>query len=99
MNISDADFMTNAQLEAAIGDRAGSPAELAAAVEVNAEARLRSLQFSLLGLAGLALLAIVPAGRMPARLQDGLPEQLEPDDPDALDPDALDTTQESNREQ
>ena len=88
VNISDADFMTNAQLEAAIGDRAGSPEELAAAVEVNADARLRSLQLSLLGLAGLALLAIVPAGRMPKRLQGELPEQMEPDDPDALDLDS-----------
>lgn len=84
VNISDADFMTNAQLEAAIGDRVGSPEELAAAVEVNEDARLRSLQLSLLGLAGLALLAIVPAGRMPKRLQGELPEQMEPDDPDAL---------------
>ncbi|MFJ6418441.1 MFS transporter [Paeniglutamicibacter sp. NPDC091659] len=88
VNISNADFMTNAQLEAAIGERAGSPEELAAAVEVNADARLRSLQLSLLGLAGLALLAIVPAGRMPKRLQGELPEQMEPDDPDALDLDS-----------
>ena len=94
VNISDADFMTNAQLEAAIGERAGSPEELAAAVEVNADARLRSLQLSLLGLAGLALLAIVPAGRMPKRLQGELPEQMEPDDPDALDLDSPEATKE-----
>ncbi|MGL3807705.1 MFS transporter [Paeniglutamicibacter sp. R2-26] len=98
VNISDADFMTNAQLEAAIGERAGSDAELAAALEVNADARLRSLQLSLLGLAGLALLAIVPAGRMPRHLQDGLPEQLEPDDLDALDIDGPETTTEATKE-
>lgn len=57
---------------------------------VNAEARLHSLQISLLGLAGLALLAIVPAGRMPKRRHDGLPEQMEADDPDALALDELD---------
>ena len=95
VNISDVDFMTNAQLEAAIGDRAGSPEELAAAVEVNADARLRSLQLSLLGLAGLALLAIVPAGRMPKGLQGELPEQMEPDDPDALDLDSPEATKEN----
>ena len=92
VNISDANFMTNEQVEATIGDRAGSPAELAAAVEVNAEARLRALQYSLLGLAGLALLAIVPAGGMPGRMRGDLPEQLEPDDPDALELDATDNT-------
>lgn len=85
VNISDADFMTNAQLEAAIGDRTANADELAAAIEVNEEARLVALKVSLLGLAGLALLAIVPAGRMPGRMKGDLPEQLEPDDPDALD--------------
>ncbi len=92
VNINDADFMTDAQLEALLGDRAGSPAELAAAIDVNAEARLRSLQISLLGLAGLAMLAIVPAGRMPGKRPGDLPKQLEPDDPDALDLDTEPTT-------
>lgn len=92
VNLSDANFMTNAQLEDSIKDRAGSPEELAAAVDVNAEARLHSLQISLLGLAGLAMLAIVPAGRMPKRRQDELPEQMEPDDPDALDLEAVETS-------
>jgi hypothetical protein len=92
VNLSDANFMTNAQLEDSIKDRAGSPEELAAAVDVNAEARLHSLQISLLGLAGLAMLAIVPAGRMPKRRQDELPEQMEPDDPDELDLDAVETS-------
>lgn len=59
---------------------------------VNAEARLRALQYSLLRLAGLALLAIVPAGGMPGRMRGDLPGQLEPDDPDALDLDPADTT-------
>jgi MFS family permease len=94
VNINDADFMTNEQLEAALGDLVGSPAELAAATEVNAEARLRALQISLLGLSGLALLAIVPAGRMPGRMKGDLPEQLEPDDPDAL-PDEPTTSREA----
>ncbi|MDD0857871.1 hypothetical protein NHF46_09090 [Arthrobacter alpinus] len=38
----------------------------------------------------MALLAIVPAGRMPKRRQDGLPEQMEADDPDALALEELD---------
>ena len=51
---------------------------------MNAEARLRALQISLLGLAGIARSAIVPAGRMPGRLAGDLPERLEPDGPDAI---------------
>ena len=98
VNINEANFLTNEQLEATLGERVGSPAELAAAIEVNAEARLRALQYSLLGLAGLALLAIVPAGGMPARMRGDLPEQLEPDDPDALDLDSTTTTTQGRAE-
>lgn len=85
VNINDADFLTNAQLEAVLEDTTASPVEIDAAIEINEEARLRSLQISLLGLAALALLAIVPATRMPGRIAGELPEQVEPDDNDAID--------------
>lgn len=39
------------------------------AIAVNEEARLQALKISLLGLAVLALLGIVPAARMPDRLR------------------------------
>ena len=60
-------------------------AEVDAAVAINEEARLHALKVSLLGLAGLALLAIVPATRMPGRIRGELPEKLEPDDNDDID--------------
>lgn len=84
VNIDEANFITNSQLKEVLEGTSATPAEVDAAVELNAEARLRALQVSLLGLAGIALFAIVPAGRMPGRLAGDLPERLEPDDPDAI---------------
>lgn len=85
VNINEADFLTNPQLEAVLEDTSATPTEVAAAIEVNEEARLRALQLSLLGLAMLALLAIVPALRMPGRIAGELPEKLEPDSNDDID--------------
>lgn len=85
VNINEADFLTNAQLEAVLAETSASASEAAAAIEINEEARLQALKISLLGLAGLALLAIVPATRMPGRIRGELPEQIEPDDPDQID--------------
>lgn len=85
VRISEADFLTNPQLEAVLSSTSASESEIATAIEINEDARLRSLQVSLLGLALLALLAIVPATRMPGRIDGELPEQLEPDNPDEID--------------
>lgn len=85
VNINEADFLTNAQLEAVLADTSATDAEAAAAIAINEAARLLSLKISLLGLAGLALLAIVPATRMPGRIAGELPDQVEPDDPDQID--------------
>jgi MFS family permease len=85
VNINDADFLTNAQLEAVLDDTSASPVEVGAAIAINEDARLRALQISLLGLAGLALLAILPATRMPGRIAGELPHRVEPDDNDDVD--------------
>lgn len=93
VNIDEADFMTNSQLEAALEATSATDAEVAAAVAINEDARLQSLKVSLLGLALLALLAIFPALRMPGVRKGDLPEKLEPDDGDPIDevddPDAV----------
>jgi hypothetical protein len=51
-------------------------AQVEEAIAINADARLRALQISLLGLAGVALLAIVPAGRMPDFSAGDIPAEL-----------------------
>jgi MFS family permease len=100
VNIDDANFLTNEQLEDVLESTSASDAEVDAAIAINEEARLRALQISLLALAGLALLGIVPATRMPRRIAGELPEQVEPDDNDTIDvtvplnPDAAEETKE-----
>lgn len=85
VNIDNADFLTNGQLEEVLAGTSATETEAAAAMEINEAARLRALQLSLLALAGLALLAIVPATRMPGRIAGELPARLEPDDNDLID--------------
>lgn len=85
VNINEANFLTNEQLKGVLAGTSATPTEAAAALQINEDARLRALQISLLGLAALALLAIVPATRMPGRIGGELPETLEPDDPDDID--------------
>ncbi len=70
VNLNDANFITNDQLKSVLSETTATPAQVDAAVDINADARLRALNISLLGLAGLSLLAIVPAGRMPGRRDD-----------------------------
>ncbi|WP_461473860.1 MFS transporter [Microbacterium sp. HJ5] len=85
VNFDNADFLTNSQVEAFLESTSATSAEAAAALVINEEARLHALKVSLLGLAALALLAIVPATRMPGRIAGELPERVEPDDNDAID--------------
>lgn len=85
VNLDNVNFITNDQLEGVLSQTGASADEVDEAVRINEEARLRALQISLLGLAALALLALVPATRMPDKGMDELPEKLEPDDPDAIE--------------
>lgn len=65
VNLDNADFITNDQLKGVLGETSASPAEVDAAVVVLEDARLDSLQLTLMLLAALALLALVPAGGIP----------------------------------
>ena len=65
VNLDNADFITNDQLKGVLEQTSATPAEVDSAVEVLSNARLDALQLTLMLLAALALLAIVPAGGMP----------------------------------
>lgn len=65
VNLDRADFITNEQLKVVLEETGATPAEVDAAVEVLSDARLDSLRITLMLLAALALLAIVPAGGIP----------------------------------
>jgi predicted MFS family arabinose efflux permease len=58
-------FVSNDRLESVIAGTTATPQQKAEALRVNTEARLRALKIGLLIMACLALLAILPAGRLP----------------------------------
>jgi hypothetical protein len=74
--LDSVNFVTNDHLRVFLGNTTATQAQMDAAVQVNEDARLRALKISILGLAAIALLAIIPAGRMPNFLPGGLPQDL-----------------------
>ncbi|WP_229166408.1 MFS transporter [Bradyrhizobium altum] len=65
VDLDNINFVSNERLQTVLASTSASPAQVAEAVRVNSEARLRALKIGLLLMAGLALLAIIPAGRLP----------------------------------
>lgn len=72
VNLDDVNFVPNDALVETLSATTATPAQVEEAVRINTEARIRALRTSLLVLAALALLAIVPAGRMPGAVPDEL---------------------------
>jgi predicted MFS family arabinose efflux permease len=66
-------FVSNDRLRSVMEGTTATPEQVQEAVRVNTEARLRALKIGLLLLAGLALLAVIPAGRLPNYLPGDIP--------------------------
>jgi MFS family permease len=65
VNFDNTNFITSDQLAGVLEERGATAEEIDAAVEIYEDARLRALRTTLMFLALLALLALVPAGKMP----------------------------------
>lgn len=79
INMDSINFVSNDRLQGVLAQTTATPEQVAEAVRVNEEARLRSLKFGLLIMALLSLLAIFPAGRLPDYLPGELPaDNLDP---------------------
>ncbi|MBK8984567.1 MAG: MFS transporter [Chloroflexi bacterium] len=65
VDLDNVNFVTNDQLETVLGETSAAPEQVAEAVRINEEARLRALKASFLILAGISLLALVPARGLP----------------------------------
>jgi len=65
VDLDNITFVSNDRLRSVIEGTTATPDQVAEAVRVNTEARLRALKIGLLILAGLALLSVIPAGRLP----------------------------------
>jgi len=65
VDLDNVNFVTNDHLKEVLAGTTATPEQVDEAVAINQEARLRALKASFLILAGIALLAIFPASRLP----------------------------------
>ena len=78
VDLDSINFISNDRLQTALANTTASPAQVAEAVRVNSEARLRALKIGLLIMAGIALLAIFPAGQLPNYVPGEIPDPSRP---------------------
>src|SRR6185437_3524069 len=65
VDLDSINFVSNDRLLGAMQRTTATPEQITEALRVNTDARLRALKIGLLVMAGLALLSIIPAGRLP----------------------------------
>jgi predicted MFS family arabinose efflux permease len=65
IDLDNITFVSNDRLKEVMERTSATPEQVDEAVRVNTEARLRALKIGLLIMAGLAFMAIIPAGRLP----------------------------------
>jgi MFS family permease len=72
-NLDNVGFISNDTLQEVLQKTAATPEQVAAVVQINTAERLQALKISFLALAGVALLAIIPALGLPAYLPGEVP--------------------------
>ncbi len=78
VDLDNINFISNDRLQTVLANTTASPAQVAEAVRVNTESRLFALKIALLLLAGLAMLAIIPASQLPNYIPGEIPEPSSP---------------------
>ena len=73
VDLDQVNFVSNDQLRQTLAGTDASEAEVAAAVQINTDARLRALRLGLLILAGISAVAILPASRLPGYRPSEIP--------------------------
>jgi hypothetical protein len=73
VNLTNLNFMRDAQIKERLGNTSATPEQLTEALRINAEARIRALKIGFLCLSGLALLALLPCRWLPNYRPDELP--------------------------
>ena len=84
LNLDSINFVTDDALVVIMERTGASPEQVAEAVRVNQEARSGALRIGLLLMAGIAFLAIMPAGRLPDYKPGEIPAHPKPDGPEEL---------------
>ncbi len=74
INLDNINFISNDRLQSVMESTTASPPQIAEAVRINTDARLRALKIGLLIMAGIAMLAIIPAGQLPNFIPGEIPD-------------------------
>jgi predicted MFS family arabinose efflux permease len=75
VDLDSINFVSNDQLTSLLQRTTATPEQSVEAVRINTESRLRALKIGLLIMAGLALLTILPAGRLPNYVPGEVPSE------------------------
>jgi len=78
VDLNSINFLANDRLAARFESGKATPAQVAEAVRINTETRLRALKIGFFALAGLALMAVVPCSWLPAYKPGDIPPDAPP---------------------
>ncbi len=81
VNLTNLNFFSDGQLKEWLANTSANPEQLAEALRINAEARIRALKIGFLCLSGLALLALVPCLWLPNYRPGEIPSDRPPGQP------------------
>ena len=79
VDLDNANFVSNDELRDVLEGTTATPEQVEHAVELNSQQRLRTLKLGFLILAGISLIAAVPASRLPKYRPDEIPDPAEAD--------------------
>ena len=77
VDLDNANFVSNEELREVLAETTATPDQVEHAVELNSQQRLRTLKLGFLILAGISLVAAVPASRLPKYRPDEIPDPAE----------------------
>jgi MFS family permease len=74
VDLDNINFISNDRLQTVLAGTTATPAQVAEAVRINTDSRLRALKIGLLIMAGVAMLAIFPASGLPNYVPGEMPD-------------------------
>ncbi|WP_232820248.1 MFS transporter [Brachybacterium sp. YJGR34] len=80
VDLDQVNFISNDELDDVLSGTSATPEQIDAAVALNEEQRLRTLKIGFLILAGLSMIAALPASRLPAYTPEEIPDPSPADD-------------------
>jgi hypothetical protein len=78
VDLDSINFVSNDRVRSVMERTTATPEQIAKAVRINTEARLRALRLGFLFMAGLALITIIPAGKLPNYIPGEIPSDEPP---------------------